>query len=138
MSTVILIRLVTVLLLPNPIYFYINVSDRVSGLCGWDIIYAKSNFEAVYKKVFRDLFKKSSRNRLKKFTIRCICKKLLNFQNTGFLYRKSYSKFDGFWGLSIHLVVFFRVDSWVHAVNFEVFYLCEFLMKIHFVFYKPL
>ena len=51
-------------------------------------------------------------------------KKLLNIQNTEFLYRKSYSKFDGFWWLSMILVVFF----WV--VNFEVLYLCELLMKI--------
>ena len=35
-------------------------------------------------------------------------KKLLNFPNREFLYRKSYSKFDGFWGLLINLVVFFE------------------------------
>ena len=43
-------------------------------------------------------------------------------------YRISYTTNHGFG----NLVVFFRV------VNFEVFYLCEFLMKINFVFYKPL
>ena len=34
-------------------------------------------------------------------------KKLLKFSNREFLYRKSYSKFDGFWGLLINIVLYF-------------------------------
>ena len=36
-------------------------------------------------------------------------KKVVFFQNLDILYRKSYSKFDGFWWLSLNLVVFLQI-----------------------------
>ena len=36
-------------------------------------------------------------------------KKVMFFQNLDILYRKSYSKFDGFWWLSLNLVVFLQI-----------------------------
>ena len=71
--------------------------------CGWHIIYVKSNSEEVCKK-YIDFPQKFAK--IEDFKVDH-SKKLLNFQNTGFLYRKSYSKFDGFWWLSMILVVFF-------------------------------
>ena len=39
------------------------------------------------------------------------------FQNLDILYRKSYSKFDGFWWLSINLVVFLQIHWNVWSVQ---------------------
>ena len=72
---------------------------------GCHIIYVKSNSKEVYfwQKWFSSKIRQD--RRLQSWPLE---KKLLNFQNRDFLYRKSYSKFDAFWGLSINLVFFFE------------------------------
>ena len=85
--------------------FSVTTRDRVSGRSGRCIIYAKWNSEEVYLKNYRLSSKIRKDRRLQSWQLE---KKLLNFPNREFLYRKSYSKFDAFWGLSINLVVFFE------------------------------
>ena len=47
-------------------------------------------------------------------------KRLLNFQKLDILYGKSYSKFDGFWRLSLNLVFFFE-SSTLKSSIFSIF-----------------
>ena len=73
---------------------------RVSGLSGWDIIYAKSNSKEFLFWKYRFSSKIHKDRRLQSWRL----EKTTKFPKPWIFYRKSYSKFDAFWGLSITLV----------------------------------